>query len=49
MRISRNPQRRLYGRSELHLILEEVRNRQRFEPLGYVLMPEHIHLLISEG
>jgi putative transposase len=29
-------------------ILEEVRRRYRFVVVGYVVMPEHIHLLISE-
>jgi putative transposase len=29
-------------------ILEEVRNEHRFVVLGYVVMPEHFHLLMSE-
>jgi putative transposase len=29
-------------------ILEEVRQEHRFVVLGYVVMPEHFHLLISE-
>jgi putative transposase len=29
-------------------ILERVRRRYRFVVLGYVVMPEHIHLLVSE-
>ena len=29
-------------------ILEEVRRRYQFAVIGYVVMPEHIHLLISE-
>jgi putative transposase len=29
-------------------ILEEVRKQHRFVVLGYVVMPEHFHLLISE-
>ena len=29
-------------------ILEEVRERYRFVVVGYVVMPDHIHLLISE-
>src|SRR5262249_39561036 len=29
-------------------IFEETRNRYRFVVLGYVVMPEHIHLLLSE-
>jgi putative transposase len=29
-------------------ILEQARHRYRFVVVGYVVMPEHIHLLISE-
>jgi len=29
-------------------ILDEVRDRYRFSLVGYVVMPEHSHLLISE-
>lgn len=29
-------------------ILEEVRKKYEFVVLGYVIMPEHVHLLISE-
>ncbi|MGI9101424.1 MAG: REP-associated tyrosine transposase [Terriglobales bacterium] len=29
-------------------ILEQVRRRYRFVVMGYVVMPEHVHLLISE-
>ncbi len=29
-------------------ILDEVRTRHKFRLLGYVVMPEHVHLLISE-
>ncbi len=29
-------------------VLEEVRIRHRFYVFGYVLMPEHVHLLVSE-
>ena len=29
-------------------ILDEVRSRNAFRLLGYVVMPEHVHLLISE-
>jgi len=29
-------------------ILDEVRTRHAFQLLGYVVMPEHVHLLISE-
>jgi putative transposase len=30
-------------------ILDEVRRRHGFHLIGYVVMPEHVHLLISEG
>jgi len=30
------------------VVLEQVRTRYRFVVLGYVVMPEHFHLLISE-
>jgi putative transposase len=30
------------------MVLEEVRQRYRFVVVGYVAMPDHIHLLISE-
>jgi REP element-mobilizing transposase RayT len=29
-------------------VLEQVRRRYRFVLVGYVVMPEHIHLLVSE-
>jgi putative transposase len=29
-------------------VLEDVRRRYRFVVVGYVVMPEHIHLLLSE-
>jgi putative transposase len=29
-------------------ILDEVRCRHKFKLVGYVIMPEHVHLLISE-
>jgi putative transposase len=35
-------------RDLLLTVLEQVRNRYRFVVIGYVVMPEHIHLLISE-
>src|SRR5258708_4821978 len=38
------PQRR----NLLLTVLEEVRRRYQFVVVGYVVMPEHIHLLISE-
>jgi len=37
-----------YRRDLLLELLEEVRRRHRFVVLGYVIMPEHFHLLISE-
>jgi len=30
-------------------ILDEVRSRHRFRLVGYVVMPEHVHLLLSEA
>lgn len=30
-------------------ILEEVRKRYKFRLIGYVIMPEHVHLLIDES
>ncbi len=37
------------GRRDLLLtVLEEVRQRYQFVVAGYVIMPEHIHLLIGE-
>jgi REP-associated tyrosine transposase len=44
-------QRWLASRSRRDLlvrVLEEVRRRYKFVVVGYVVMPEHIHLLISE-
>jgi putative transposase len=35
-------------RSLLLTVLEQVRRRYAFVVIGYVIMPEHIHLLISE-
>ena len=35
-------------RDALLRVLEEVRARYRFVVVGYVVMPEHVHLLISE-
>ena len=29
--------------------LESIRKRYKFEVLGYVVMPEHVHLLVSES
>ena len=39
-----NPQRR----DRFLRVLEEVRQRYRFVVVGYVVMPEHFHLLIGE-
>jgi putative transposase len=37
------------GKRDLLLrVLEQVRRRYRFVVVGYVVMPEHVHLLISE-
>jgi len=36
------------GRDLFLRILEEVRQRYRFVVVGYVVMPDHIHLLLSE-
>jgi len=35
-------------RDLLLTVLEQVRKRYQFVVVGYVIMPEHIHLLISE-
>jgi len=35
-------------RDLLLTVLERMRNRYRFGVVGYVVMPEHVHLLISE-
>ena len=36
------------GRSRFLSILEQTRQRYRFVVVGYVVMPEHIHLLLTE-
>jgi putative transposase len=36
------------ARNEFLRVLEQVRRRYRFTVAGYVVMPEHVHLLISE-
>jgi putative transposase len=36
------------ARDQFVKILEEVRRRQEFRLVGYVVMPEHVHLLLSE-
>jgi putative transposase len=35
-------------RDLLLTVLEQMRKRYQFVVAGYVVMPEHIHLLISE-
>jgi putative transposase len=37
------------NRDLLLQVLEQVRRRYRFVLVGYVVMPEHIHLLLSEA
>jgi len=36
------------GRDRLLSVLEQTRKRYRFVVVGYVVMPEHIHLLLNE-
>jgi len=36
------------ARNQFVKILGQVRSRYRFQLLGYVVMPEHVHLIISE-
>ena len=36
------------ARTKFLQILDEVRSRHQFQLLGYEVMPEHVHLLISE-
>ena len=36
------------GYAVVEQVLEEVRRRHRFVVAGYVLMPEHVHVLVSE-
>jgi putative transposase len=38
----------VYARNRFVRILDAVRSRHGFALLGYVVMPEHVHLLISE-
>src|SRR6202049_1768056 len=40
--------RSVRGRNVFVKILDDVRDRYGFLLVGYVVMPEHIHLLISE-
>ena len=35
-------------RDLLLTVLEQMRNRYRFAVIGYVVMPEHVHLMVSE-
>jgi len=45
----RQPQLHTAGRRDLFLrILEQARRKYRFVVHGYVVMPEHFHLLITE-
>ena len=37
-----------HGRNTFVQILDEVRDRYGFSAVGYVVMPEHVHLLIGE-
>jgi putative transposase len=37
------------ARNKFLQILDEVRSRHQFQLLGYVIMPEHVHLLVSES
>ena len=46
----RQPWLRTAQRRDLFLkVLEQVRRRYQFVVVGYVVMPEHIHLLLSEA
>jgi putative transposase len=36
------------SKTALQRVIEETRNRYRFDVFGYVIMPEHVHLLLSE-
>jgi putative transposase len=36
------------SRNQFLSILEQTRQRYRFVVVGYVVMPEHIHLLLTE-
>ena len=46
---ARRPLLRLASRRQIFLrCLEEARRRFKFVVLGYVVMPEHVHLLVSE-
>jgi putative transposase len=36
------------AKTVLQGVIEKIRNRYRFHIFGYVIMPEHVHLLLSE-
>jgi putative transposase len=38
----------VHARDRFVEVLDEIRNRHNFLLIGYVVMPEHIHLLLSE-
>jgi putative transposase len=40
--------RSMRARNRFLSVLEQTRKRYRFVVVGYVVMPEHIHLLLSE-
>lgn len=45
----RNPYLVSYeSKTALQKVIENIRNRYRFDVFGYVIMPEHVHLLVSE-
>jgi putative transposase len=37
-----------YSRDIFLRVLEQVRRKYRFEVVGYVVMPEHFHILVGE-
>jgi putative transposase len=41
--------RTVRARNAFLIVLNELRGRYRFEVVGYVVMPEHVHLLIGES
>jgi putative transposase len=41
--------RTVRARNAFLIVLNEVRGRYRFVVVGYVVMPEHVHLLIGES
>jgi putative transposase len=45
----RQPNLSLSANKDIFLsVLEQVRRRYRFDIIGYVVMPEHVHLLLSK-